>query len=393
MPLSSNSIKNIDRHRCVFTGCSDLEMLFALKDFPVYMGCVDSLREDDMKADLSFWISRGSGSVQLNPIMDPSIVYKFSHGSGTVGKSWIEHHVQFSDFISKHEPRNILEIGGGHGVLADLYIKNNPISSWITVEPNPVVRNDKVTYVNTLFDEDFSIDAPIDAIVHSHTFEHFYDIIRITNKFWELLPENGRMIFSVPSLQLHLERLYTNVMNFEHTVYLSEGLIDRALRNQGFIIEEKQFHKDDHSIFYSAKKVLKRTKQDYLLNNFYHLNKSSFTRWYDFHRKLVSSFNEKIRSFDGDVYLFGGHAMSQFLLAFGLDEERVGGVIDNDVTKRNKRLYGTSLVCRLPADYLVGKKNQSAVILRAGVFNQEIKEGILENVSSKVVFWEGDSSN
>ena len=69
-----------------------------------------------------------------------------------------------------------------------------------------------------------------------------------------------------------------------------------------------------------------------------------------------------------------------------LDESKIECILDNDANKQEKRLYGTSLMVRSPG-ILKDVKN-AAVILRAGVYNKEIKKDILENIRPDVTFWE-----
>ena len=52
-----------------------------------------------------------------------------------------------------------------------------------------------------------------------------------------------------------LRRNYTNCLNFEHTIFLTEELIEFMLSNYGFEILKKDYFLDDHSIFYSTKKT------------------------------------------------------------------------------------------------------------------------------------------
>ena len=58
----------IHRNKDVVLGKDDLEDLYTFKDFPVFMGCVESKADEDVKADMSWKISPTSGVIQLNPI-------------------------------------------------------------------------------------------------------------------------------------------------------------------------------------------------------------------------------------------------------------------------------------------------------------------------------------
>jgi hypothetical protein len=49
-------------------------------------------------------------------------------------------------------------------------------SKYYMVEPNPLIEsNEKIEVIKTFFDENFSFDKEIDAVVHSQVFEHAYN--------------------------------------------------------------------------------------------------------------------------------------------------------------------------------------------------------------------------
>lgn len=87
---------------------------------------------------------------------------------------------------------------------------------------------------------------------------------------------------------------------------------------------------------------------------------------------------------DQKLYLFGAHIFSQYLISFGLNVNRLECIIDNDFNKQGKRLYGTDLKVFSPK--ILSKDNDPVVILKAGVYNQEIKKDILENINFKTFF-------
>ena len=70
----------------------------------------------------------------------------------------------------------------------------------------------------------------------------------------------------------------------------------------------------------------------------------------------------------------------------GLETKAIINLLDNDKNKWGKRLYGTKLIVK-PPKILHDVKNP-IVILKAGVYNNEIKKDIIENINSSVVFFE-----
>ena len=200
----------------------------------------------------------------------------------------------------------------------------------------------------------------------------------------ELLDDGGYHIFTLPNLQVMFERGYTNCLNFEHTIFLTEPYIDYLLTKHGFRIIEKQYFKDDHSIFYATVKDLS-TVPSLLNSELYEKNKQAFTDNVKKQSLLISSLNDKILNASTDVYLFGAHIFSQQLLHGGLIGDIIVCILDNDPQKQGKRLYGTNLLVESP-NILKGKQSPH-VVLNCAAYGSEIKEAILL-INSNTVFLE-----
>ena len=378
-------MKLIKRNYCVFSGKQDLEHLYTFKDFPVFMGCVDNVPEKDIKVDMSWWISKSTGSIQLNPLIPLDILYGSGHGSGSVGKLWQRHHQEFAKFIHEYGLRNVMEIGGGHGILALNYLQLMPDARWTIVEPNPTAPSDaRINVVRGLFDERFTINEEIDAVIHSHVLEHIYDPLGFMASVSKLLEVGKKHLFSVPNSTIMLKQKYNNCINFEHTIFLTEPFIDYILQRNNFRVEKKQYFLEDHSIFYAA--IQEKGVACPVCPTEYEYNRKIYEDYIQYHNKLVCELNSKIKNYNGGIYLFGAHVFAQYLLGFGLDGSRIQCVLDNDPQKQDRRLYGSSLMVSSPEILREAKK--PAVILRAGVYNNEIKEDILSNINPCVEFWE-----
>ena len=142
-----------------------------------------------------------------------------------------------------------------------------------------------------------------------------------------------------------LKRKYTNCLNFEHTVFITEPYVDYLLSKNGFKLLDKEYFKEDHSIFYS---FVKDDNVDIieLPTGLYEHNKNLYLDYIDYHMKLINNLNEKINKINNKqkIYLFGAHVFAQSLIKFGLNTSRISCLLDNDSNKHGKRLYGTNLV-------------------------------------------------
>ena len=223
------------------------------------MGCVNIPKKNDVLVDMNWYIGKKHGVIQLNPLIPLKKLYEKSHGSGTVGKLWDKHHKNFAKFISSFKLKNLIEIGAGHGQLIKNYFDYEPKSKWIVVEPNPTIKNDqRIKIYKCLFDKNFKIPSHVDGVIHSHVIEHLYNPIDLLKNINNKIKKNTLHIFSVPNLKIMLQRKYTNALNFEHTLFLDESVIEELLKVTGFKIIKKKYFMNDHSIFYATKKTSKK---------------------------------------------------------------------------------------------------------------------------------------
>jgi hypothetical protein len=123
-----------------------------------------------------------------------------------------------------------------------------------------------------------------------------------------------------------------------------------------------------------------------LPKDLYSKNKKLYLDYVEYHDELIKEINNKIKSSKQPVYLFGAHIFAQYLIAFGLDTSCIVSLLDNDPKKHGKRLYGTNLMVNSPK--VLAELENPVVILKAGVYNQEIKADILNNINDSVVYLE-----
>ena len=362
---------------------NDLELLYTYKKFPVFMGCTNIPIDNDQFHDMNWYISKSSGTIQLNPLLPLNIVYQLSHYSGTIGKVWDEHHSKFAEFILKFSHENVLEIGGLHGTLAKK-CKSFVDIDWTIIDPNAssILSEYNINAIKGFFDENFVPDKNYKTIVHSHLLEHVYDINKFLKNIQNILKQSsGKMIFSIPNMEVMLKRNYTNCLNFEHTYYLSEDLTEYYLNKYNFKVIEKEYFKDDHSIFY----YVESNKEIVIPKNinFYEKNKQLFLTYINANLEEIKKINNYISNHNGNIYLFGGHVFSQCLISYGLNTKNIKCILDNDINKQKRRLYGTDLIVESPK--ILKDDMNPLVILKAGVYNNEIKNDILNNINKNTV--------
>ena len=102
-----------------------------------------------------------------------------------------------------------------------------------------------------------------------------------------------------------------------------------------------------------------------------------------FHRKNIQELNQKLESSVVPTFLFGGHIFSQFLVAMGLNTNRIDFVLDNNKDKNNHRLYGSNLIVKSPE--ILSSYVNPQIILQAGPYTDEIKDGLI-NINATATF-------
>ena len=118
--------------------------------------------------------------------------------------------------------------------------------------------------------------------------------------------------------------------------------------------------------------------------NLYKKNKLIYLKYIKYHQNLIKEINHQISKTDQPIFLFGAQVFSQYLLSIGLEQKKIIFILDNDAKKQNKRLYGTNLIVKSPK--ILSKYSNPLVILKVGVYFDEIKRDILSNINKKTKF-------
>ena len=161
-----------------------------------------------------------------------------------------------------------------------------------------------------------------------------------------------------------------------------DDFLESLFVEQGFVLNKKDLY-NDHSTFFIFEKK-KKKKLNTKIPNKYDEYKSLYLNFVTYHKELVRELNSKIKNAKEPTYLFGAHIFATYLFSFGLDVN-LAGILDNSKLKRNRRFYGTDFVVSSPS--ILGGMKDVNVILKAGLYNDEIKKDILENINPKVTLW------
>jgi SAM-dependent methyltransferase len=299
------------------------------------------------------------------------------------GDTWNRYNHAFADYVIEKKTGNIIEIGGGSGKIAKIILNKASNINYTVIEPNPLFEEtDNLKVIESFFSKEFKnrFDEN-NTVIFSQVYEHVYDPEEFLTEISEFLPIGGKLVFAYPNLEHWFQNKFTNAINFEHTMLMTDYFVDYFLAKAGFKIVEK-FEYEKHSHFYTVEKV--DTPVEFILDNKYDHYKNMFNDYISYHKDLVTQINKSIDETTSDVFLFGGHIFSQYLIAFGLNTSRIKFILDNSPLKQEKRLYGTDLIVKSPK--VLSEYTNPIVILKAGLYNEEIKNDILNNINSNTTF-------
>jgi len=346
---------------------------------PIKLSCIDT--PETNTSNLSFSQCIFCNTIQLDKLIPLNILYSQSHNYTSVGKVWDGYFKLFCDlFTPIVSNKIILEIGDPSGKIAN---RINGFDKWYIVEPNKnsnIIFKDNIEFIEGFFDSNFKIDKRIDIIAHSHLFEHIYEPNQFLTNCYELLTPSGEMFFGVPNM----EHIGTNALCpflgvfFEHTIFLNKQNITYLLESNGFEIVNIYDYLS-HSTIYHAKKINKTNQIDVVpINNFNNLFTETLHTYTDF----ITNTNNILISSNLPVYIFGASYNSQIILALGLNQENIYGILDNCVDKHNKYLYGYNLKIFSPC---ILKDQNSIVVLKNGYYVEEIKSQLLGINSNTII--------
>jgi len=384
MTVKNNNV--IVRKNSLLDNSSKLEHLHTFRNMPVSNGCTTNSKSDDIVMDQIWDICKNTGLVQLRELAPLDLVYKFPHNDG-VGNTWENHNMELCNFIDEMNLKKVFEIGAGSGRLGKLYLSKNTTNHWTALEPNhsyDEIVMPNLVHLREWFDLNYKIDKHYDAIIHSHVLEHSYDPTSFLKSIYEQIDNDTLHIFSIPNLLYFIKKKFTNGLNFEHTVFLTEKIVDNILNTVGFEIVKKHYYHEFPCIFYVTKKS--EPKEVTYSKSIYQENKKVFLDYVDGQFEDIKKLNDKISKFDGEIFLFGGHIWAHYLIFNGLRVDKISCLLDNSKMKQGKRLYGTSLKVKSPK-ILKGRENV-AVIVKAAQHSREIKDDIYNNINNKVIFWD-----
>jgi 2-polyprenyl-3-methyl-5-hydroxy-6-metoxy-1,4-benzoquinol methylase len=358
------------RESCTVCTSTALRLIYKQDEYPVCISSSSCPLESDIFQTLQFVGCNHCGCVQLKNLIDPSLLYSFSHNNTYETPTWNQHHHLFSEFILENTGQTkLVEIGGASGYLAELLQKKRKdISiSIIDLAQQPDMKV-SVEYIQANCEEfDFTTIDSSTPIILSHVFEHLYRPRKLVEQLEKAKTQT--LFISIPNMEVCLQKKFFSFLHVEHTYYCTSVHIKRMMAEAGFqCIQEVPFK--EHSLFF-------------------HFERQGILEMppYPDAEQILSRFNEYYKDRDAlysQIYLKqptyivpGGHYGQLIFNYLKKQKTNIIGFLDNDKSKIGKRMYGTDKYVYPMRELETKKDTNVSVLLNAGPYLEEIKVQLL----------------
>ena len=177
----------------------------------------------------------------------------------------------------------------------------------------------------------------------------------------------------MPNQEFGFAKAHASMLNFEHPSVCTNLHWIFLFHRNGFLVEEVSLYKG-HSIMIAARRVEIDVHFSLQTRELSRALLDDYTRAMQDRLATIRLLADPSKQ----NWLFGAHNNAQVLFMYGLEEGIFQGLMDNSPLKANKRLYGTSLVCRMPAE-VVGQPHLQPlrVFVNIGAYNAEVRAQLL----------------
>lgn len=223
--------------------------------YPLLPVCVTTPQADDAWAPFTIVVCDACGLVTLLDYVEPEVIYKAFHNDGQ-GATWEAHYAAFAKLVAEHytlgAAGRIVEVGAGQGKLLRIL---KPLCGGVmeVIDPQYEGEREGVTVHPMLLDATTSIalEGTFDAMVSSHTLEHFPEFNSYFAAARRALKPGGLLFTSVPNQEFGFAKAHGNMLSFEHpSVCTNLHWLALFYRN-GFLVREVRLFRT-HSLMVVA---------------------------------------------------------------------------------------------------------------------------------------------
>lgn len=280
-------------------------------------------------------------SIQTKYIGDLEKVYSVNH-IDNYGVVKSKMHEFFASFILENQSLiNTAEIGACHDVLSRILLNKQPKNNIHIIDPYFTGSSDGITLVSDYIENVKLPSLPVNALIMSSVFEHFYNPRTVLEQF-QAAPNIQYIYLNHPQLEHAVKNdIYINLTT-EHTFYIEDAFLIDLFRSYGFELTRKSSFEHHTNCFEFTRKSLSGQVG-------FPKNKSSLTDITKYIKRLdqkiknMNTFMEENPGYDYYVWPASMHLTPIF--THGFNTQKVKGLLDNSPNKIGKYFYGYNLPC------------------------------------------------
>jgi len=301
------------------------------------------------------------GCVQLQDLVDPSILYTETYSTPLFSGIWQRHHAKFARFIlDTTSDTRFLEIGGNAGVLYKHLSKSRDTIQYTVLD---MERNlelpGEIDFIRGKC-EDFSYIGH-KTIIASHVFEHLHS----PQLFLETIKKHDveTVYISIPDFEALLDQGYITLLTTQHTFYCGFDYICYLFSLYGYTNEIHSSFEEHSTMFKFVKSSITPLPKP--------MSQSIISRV----QKIFLDYTSRIQSIElnEECYICPAGMYGQ-MLYYSLGDMRTSviGFIDGDTKKAGSRLYGTDKLTFSPSVVTKYKAKPVTVIVCNSPYENEI---------------------
>ena len=308
---------------------------------------------------------------QTKYLADLDVLYQASH-IHPVGNIRSSMDKKFSSVIINNKNiTNIVELGGGKGILADIILNSLPDMSYYIVDPCYIGdKTNKIIISDVVENIDISSFSNVNTLIMSHLFEHLYNPF---DTLESLLSNNIKYVYIChPDFDSYMKSssMTMNILYIEHTFVVDNESIVQFFAKHGYEKTHEILH-ENYCVIWEFTRTDNCTQLSQIHNclckNYIPLylgviQSKVFLVNYILNNPYYSNYKK---------YIWPCSIHSIMLFYYGLNYDLLDGMLDNSVNKIGTIVYGYDKMCFSLTEKLSSEK-QTIIFLNGGCFNKEL---------------------
>lgn len=368
MHLDTVNLKK--NQKCFFCNNVSSTLKLRIHDAPLVLGCTDQTEMMDKLISYNVF-NCDFCHLSFTDINLDWEAYSQIH-SEAIGKIWHEHHESFSKFVNLNRKNDKmgLEVGPSNNPLLR---KNIIFVDMFEESPFNLFDNEK--YLKGQF-PDIILNKKFGIIIASHVFEHSPNPELFLKTSKDLLEDYGEICLSIPNFEIWINKKYWNSITAEHQIYPTITQIKNICKKLHLNPTFEYFQ--NHSIF------IRIIKGDFVDNTDQH--DLDVVGWAESIKSSIHTIEKTlIEEETKEIFITGASHLSQYPIMISKEiQNRVKFVLDNSPDKHEKRLYGTSCICK-PFKILSDFKKPHVILFNSPYRNEMIEQIKTINNNSVII--------